>query len=141
VTVVRVGRVEDASAVGRLLHALNEELGQATPSTELLAERAASLVEGAELSPCSSPAPDPAGSPCSALALAGFDRRRVVGRHVGATKPERLGDAGGLLALLLPRPPLSALARTFSTASRSWSRARAEALGCGLGPLWIERRP
>jgi GNAT superfamily N-acetyltransferase len=48
-TAVRLARAHDAPAFGRLLHAFNTEFGEPTPDAELIAERAAPLIESGEV--------------------------------------------------------------------------------------------
>lgn len=48
-TPIRLARAGDASVFGRLLHAFNSEFGEPTPSAEVIAERAAPLIESGEL--------------------------------------------------------------------------------------------
>jgi ribosomal protein S18 acetylase RimI-like enzyme len=48
-TPIRLARPEDAPVVGRLLHAFNIEFGEPTPTPEVIAGRAAPLIESREL--------------------------------------------------------------------------------------------
>jgi ribosomal protein S18 acetylase RimI-like enzyme len=47
--VIRFASAADAGAFGKLLHAFNAEFGDPTPKAELIAERAAPLLESGEL--------------------------------------------------------------------------------------------
>jgi GNAT superfamily N-acetyltransferase len=46
---VRLASAVDAPAFGRLLHAFNVEFGEATPDADVIAERAAPLIESGEV--------------------------------------------------------------------------------------------
>jgi ribosomal protein S18 acetylase RimI-like enzyme len=46
---IRLASGADAAAFGRLLHAFNDEFGEATPDAQMIAERAAPLIESGEL--------------------------------------------------------------------------------------------
>ena len=46
---IRLASAADASAFGRLLHAFNLEFGEWTPDAEVIAERAAPLIESGEV--------------------------------------------------------------------------------------------
>lgn len=46
---IRLAGAADAPTFGRLLHAFNTEFGDPTPSAEVIAERAAPLLEGGEV--------------------------------------------------------------------------------------------
>jgi GNAT superfamily N-acetyltransferase len=48
-TPIRLASAADAAAFGRLLHAFNVEFGESTPDAEVIAERAAPLIEGGEV--------------------------------------------------------------------------------------------
>ena len=48
-TQIRLAIAADAPALGRLLHAFNVEFGESTPSGEVIAERAAPLIERGEV--------------------------------------------------------------------------------------------
>ena len=48
-TEVRLASAADAPAFGRLLHAFNIEFGESTPAAEVIAERAAPLIESGEV--------------------------------------------------------------------------------------------
>ena len=48
-TAVRLATAADAPAFGRLLHAFNAEFGESTPDAEVIAERAAPLIESGEV--------------------------------------------------------------------------------------------
>ena len=48
-TPIRLAGAADAPTFGRLLHAFNTEFGDPTPSAEVIAERAAPLLEGGEV--------------------------------------------------------------------------------------------
>jgi ribosomal protein S18 acetylase RimI-like enzyme len=48
-TRIRLASAADAPAFGRLLHAFNVEFGEPTPDAEVLAERAAPLIESGEV--------------------------------------------------------------------------------------------
>jgi ribosomal protein S18 acetylase RimI-like enzyme len=48
-TPIRLARAADASVYGKLLHAFNTEFDEPTPSAEVIAERAAPLIEGGEV--------------------------------------------------------------------------------------------
>src|SRR5690242_13740928 len=45
----RVAVAADASAFGRLLHVFNSEFGEPTPTADVIAERAAPLIDSGEL--------------------------------------------------------------------------------------------
>jgi len=46
---VRLATAADAPVFGRLLHAFNTEFGEQTPSAEVIAERAAPLLESGDV--------------------------------------------------------------------------------------------
>ena len=46
---IRLASAADAAAFGRLLHAFNAEFGEATPAADVIAERAAPLIESGEI--------------------------------------------------------------------------------------------
>jgi GNAT superfamily N-acetyltransferase len=46
---IRLAGVADALAFGRLLHAFNREFGESTPEPDVIAERAAPLIESGEV--------------------------------------------------------------------------------------------
>jgi ribosomal protein S18 acetylase RimI-like enzyme len=48
-TSIRLARAADASAFGRLLQAFNTEFGASTPDADVIAERAAPLIESGEV--------------------------------------------------------------------------------------------
>jgi ribosomal protein S18 acetylase RimI-like enzyme len=48
-TSIRLASAADAPAFGRLLHAFNAEFGEPTPDAEVIAERAAPLIESCEV--------------------------------------------------------------------------------------------
>jgi hypothetical protein len=48
-TRTRLASAADAPAFGRLLHAFNTEFGESTPDAEVIAERAAPLIESGEV--------------------------------------------------------------------------------------------
>jgi GNAT superfamily N-acetyltransferase len=48
-TPIRLARAVDAPAFGRLLHAFNLEFGESTPTADVIAERAAPLIESGEV--------------------------------------------------------------------------------------------
>jgi ribosomal protein S18 acetylase RimI-like enzyme len=48
-TPIRLASAADARAFGRLLHAFNAEFGTATPDAQVIAERAAPLIESGEV--------------------------------------------------------------------------------------------
>lgn len=48
-TPIRLARAADTSVFGSLLHAFNTEFGESTPSADVIAERAAPLIERGEL--------------------------------------------------------------------------------------------
>ena len=48
-TPIRVANPADAPAFGRLLHAFNLEFGESTPDADVIAERAAPLIESGEV--------------------------------------------------------------------------------------------
>jgi GNAT superfamily N-acetyltransferase len=48
-TPIRLARAADAPAFGRLLHAFNVEFGESTPTADVIAERAAPLIESGEV--------------------------------------------------------------------------------------------
>jgi GNAT superfamily N-acetyltransferase len=48
-TPIRGAGAADAPAFGRLLHAFNTEFGEATPAADVIAERAAPLIESGEV--------------------------------------------------------------------------------------------
>jgi ribosomal protein S18 acetylase RimI-like enzyme len=48
-TPIRLASAADAPAFGRLLHAFNIEFGESTPDAEVIAERAAPLIESGEV--------------------------------------------------------------------------------------------
>jgi ribosomal protein S18 acetylase RimI-like enzyme len=48
-TLIRLASRADASVFGTLLHAFNREFGEPTPTAEVIAERAAPLIESGEL--------------------------------------------------------------------------------------------
>jgi ribosomal protein S18 acetylase RimI-like enzyme len=48
-TFIRLASAADAPAFGRLLHAFNAEFGESTPDAEVIAERAAPLIESGQV--------------------------------------------------------------------------------------------
>lgn len=48
-TRIRLARAADAPVFGRLLHAFNAEFGETTPDADVIAERAAPLIESGEV--------------------------------------------------------------------------------------------
>jgi hypothetical protein len=46
---IRLASAADAPGFGGLLHAFNVEFGESTPDTEVIAERAAPLIESGEV--------------------------------------------------------------------------------------------
>jgi ribosomal protein S18 acetylase RimI-like enzyme len=46
---IRLASAADAPAFGRLLHAFNHEFGESTPDADVIAERAAPLIESGEV--------------------------------------------------------------------------------------------
>lgn len=48
-TPIRLATAADAPAFGRLLHAFNVEFGESTPNADVIAERAAPLIESGEV--------------------------------------------------------------------------------------------
>jgi ribosomal protein S18 acetylase RimI-like enzyme len=48
-TPIRLASAADAPAFGRLLHAFNVEFGESTPEADVIAERAAPLIESGEV--------------------------------------------------------------------------------------------
>jgi ribosomal protein S18 acetylase RimI-like enzyme len=46
---VRLASADDAPVLGRLLHAFNAEFGEQTPSAQVIAERAAPLIESGDV--------------------------------------------------------------------------------------------
>jgi ribosomal protein S18 acetylase RimI-like enzyme len=46
---IRLATADDAPALGRLLHAFNAEFGEPTPYADVIAERAAPLIESGEV--------------------------------------------------------------------------------------------